>query len=142
MADITDQGLCIDLAKDLMDWDFWDATEGPPGFPMFAALDGSDELALYEDEETGDMTRLWAPLENMNDAWEIVEKLSTLPLSVQCRFVTALNNVDVLPTKMHLALKAAAVLSLDFRLLRFLFCVDPRAAICHAAWEAIQTDDV
>lgn len=142
MADLTDKEICIDLAKDLMGWDFWDAVEPAPGFPMFADWERGNELAVYEDADTGEMTRWWTPLENMSDAWEIVEKLSTLSLSVQCRFVEALREIGTLPTKMHLALKAAAASSLDWRLFRFLFCVDARAAICHAAWEAIQAEDV
>ena len=140
MADLTDKELCIDLAKDLMGWDFWDAMEPPPGFPMFADWD-RDELALYEDADTGDVTRWWAPLERIEDAWEVLEKVSTLPFPAQWRFMAVLSELEPLPTKVHLSLRAASkVASLSWRLWRFLFCVDPRAAICHAAWEAIQVE--
>lgn len=141
-TDMTDKELCIDLAKGLMGWDFWDCMEPAPGFPMFADWN-EGRLAVYEDEISGDVTRYWAPLEKIEDAWEVLEKVSTLSFPLQCRFVRALGKEKSLSAKQDLALMGERELSLSWHrgLFLFLFCMDACAVICRAAWTAIQVDE-
>ena len=75
MAELTDKELGVAVAKEVMGWVQWDGIfdyNGP--FPMFCDW-GGDGLDVYEDEESGGVTRYWAPWRLIADAWGVLEKL-------------------------------------------------------------------
>jgi len=76
---MTGKDLGIAVAREVMGWKEWPGDEDYEGsYPMFCDWGEDWGLTIYEDDETGDFARHWAPWDDMNDCMEVEAKLAEM----------------------------------------------------------------